>query len=250
MLPRHAHELGLFVLVLSGRYDEILSNREIHERRPMSLLYLPCELPHEERHKEPGRRFMVELPVPFVRRIAQIGLDLERPHDLTGTRALGVARQLYREFCTPDAVSTLAIESLTLQLFVWIRREKMTVEACVPRFVRQAHEIIRARFGESLSVEALAREVGVNPVHLTKAFKRWTGHTISDRVRALRLDFASREMLRPDVTLFDVAIAAGFYDQSHFCRAFRRQTGMTPSEFRRQSLRGPQGGRWKVEGGR
>jgi AraC family transcriptional regulator len=239
VLPRHAHELGLFVLVLSGRYEEILASHETQERRPMSLLYLPCDLPHEERHKEPGRRFMVELPAPFVLRMAEIGLDLSRPYDLTGTGALGVARQLYREFCHPDSVSNFAIEALTLQLFVHIRREKMATDVRIPRFVRQAQEILRAKFTESLGVEALAREVGVNPVHLTKAFRRWTGHSISDYVRAHRLDYACREMLRADLTLFDVAIAAGYYDQSHFCRAFRQHTGMTPSEFRRQSLRRP-----------
>jgi AraC family transcriptional regulator len=237
VLPRHTHELGLFVLVLSGRYEETFARREIHERRPMSLLYLPSNLPHEERHTETGRRFMVELPAAFVLRMAELGLDLNRPHDLTGTSAVGVARQLYREFCNPDSTSTLAVEALTLQLFVHIRRDKAPSEARVPRFVRQAQEILRATFTESVSVAALAREVGVNPIHLTKAFRRWTGHTISDIVRGHRLDFACREMLRPDLTLFDIAIAAGYYDQSHFCRAFRRHTGMTPGDFRRQALR-------------
>jgi AraC family transcriptional regulator len=239
VLPRHAHELGLFVLVLSGRYDEIRASTETHERGPMSLLYLPSDLPHEERHTAPGRRFMVEVPASFVQRIGEAGLDLTRPHDLSGTSAVGVARQLYREFCNPDAMSTLAIEALTLQLIVHIRRDQTPTAVRIPRYVRQAQELLRANFTEGVTVVALAREVGVNPVHLTKAFRRWTGRSISDYVRAHRLDFACREMLRDDRTLFDIAIAAGYYDQSHFCRAFRRHTGMTPGDFRRQSRRDP-----------
>lgn len=238
-LPRHAHEQGHFVLVLSGHYEEIVAGHDAFDRRPMSLLFLPGDLVHEERHEAPGRHFMVEPPAPFMRRIGEIGVDLTRPYDLTHTHALAVARQLYRELCHPDSVSMLAIESLTLQLFVEIRRERMPAERRIPRFVRQTQEILRARFAESLSVEALACEVGVDPVHLTKAFRRWTGQGISDCVRAHRLDYACREMLRSDLTLFDIAIAAGYYDQSHFCRAFRQHTGMTPSEFRRQSLRRP-----------
>jgi AraC family transcriptional regulator len=236
-LPRHAHEQGHFVLVLSGHYEEIVAGRDVFERRPMSLLYLPGDLVHEERHVAPGRHFMVEPPAPFMRRIGEMGVDLTRPYDLTDTHALAVARQLYRELCHPDSVSTLAIESLTLQLFVEIRRERMPVEKRVPRFVRHAQEILRARFAESLSVESLSREVGVDPVHLTKAFRRWNGQGISDYVRGQRLDYACREMMRADRSLFDIAIAAGYYDQSHFCRAFRQQTGMTPSDFRRQARR-------------
>jgi AraC family transcriptional regulator len=237
VLPRHAHELGVFVLVLSGRYEEIRGQRETFERRPMSLLYLPGSLPHAERHLEAGRRFMLELPVSFISRMAELGLDLTRTHDLTGTSAVGIARQLYREFSHPDGIFALAIEALTLQLAVHIRRDRDADERRAPRFVSQAREILRSKFAEGLSVSALAREVGVSPVHLTKAFRRWTGHSISDEVRGCRLDFACREMLRADRSLFDIALAAGFYDQSHFCREFRRHIGMTPSDFRRQAIR-------------
>lgn len=237
VLPRHTHELGLLVLVLSGRYEETFTRRETFERRPMSLLYLPSNLPHEERHLEAGRRFMVELPSPFVVRMAELGLDLTRLHDLTGTSAVAVARQLYREFSSPDAILPFATEALALQLFVRIRREQSPGESRVPHFVRQAQEILRAKFAENLSVAALAREVGVSPIHLTKAFRRWTGHSITEDVRAHRLDFACREMLRGNRTLFDIAIAAGYYDHSHFCREFRRHTGMTPGNFRRLALR-------------
>jgi AraC family transcriptional regulator len=237
VLPTHAHELGVFVLVLSGRYEEMRGRHEIYERRPMSLLYLPGSLPHAERHAEAGRRFMLEVPGSFVSRMADLGLDLTRTHDLTGTSAVGIARQLYREFTSPDAIFTLAIEALMLLLAVHIRRDRAAGEARAPRFVRQAQEILRAKFAENLSVAALAREVGVSPVHLTKAFRRWAGRSISDEVRGHRLDFACREMMTAERSLFDIAIAAGYYDQSHFCREFRRHTGMTPSDFRRQALR-------------
>lgn len=236
-LPRHAHEHGHFVLVLSGRYQETLGGRDMHERGPMSLLYLPGDLPHEERHLAPGRHFMVEPTPAVMARVSEIGLDLSSPYDLTRTPAIGVARQLYGEFCRPDSVSNLAVEALTLGLFVHMRRGQMTSEVCAPRFVREAQEILQTRFAESLSVEWLAREVGVNAAHLVTTFPRWTGCTISEFVRRRRFDFACREMLRPNLSLFDIAIAAGYYDQSHLCRAFRQQVGMTPSEFRRQALR-------------
>jgi AraC family transcriptional regulator len=235
VVPAHAHERDLIVLVLSGRYVEACSGSEPQARRPMSLVYLPAGLPHSERHEAAGRRLIAEIPPAIVERIERMGVDRGHPYDLTGTPAVGIARSLYGELCNPDAASSLAIEARILEIFVLIRRRDGPRTLHVPRYVRQAHAILRSRFAERLNVGALAREIGVDACHLMKAFRRWTGHTIADRIRMHRLDYACREIVRDDVSLFDVAIAAGFYDQSHFCRAFRKHTGMTPGQYRRHA---------------
>jgi AraC family transcriptional regulator len=53
-------------------------------------------------------------------------------------------------------------------------------------------------------------------------------------VRALRVDFACRELARRDQPLAEIALAAGFADQSHLARCLRKRTGMTPAAFRRR----------------
>jgi AraC family transcriptional regulator len=242
VVPTHAHERDLIVLVLSGRYVEACGGLEPRARRPMSLVYLPAGLLHSERHEAAGRRLIAEIPPHIVARIVEMGLDRGHQYDLTGTPAVGIARSLYGEFCNPDAASSMAIEARILEIFVLIRRHDGPRTVHVPRYVRQAHAILRSRFAERLNIGALAREIGVDACHLMKAFRRWTGHSIADRIRMHRLDYACREIVQADVSLFDVAIAAGFYDQSHFCRAFRRHTGMTPGEYRRHARsrsRGP-----------
>jgi len=50
-------------------------------------------------------------------------------------------------------------------------------------------------------------------------------------VRELRIDFA-REQLAGHAPLSDIAAAAGFYDQSHFSRCFKRHVGVTPAAYR------------------
>ena len=49
----------------------------------------------------------------------------------------------------------------------------------------------------------------------------------------LRIDFACRQLVSPDIPMVRVALSAGFSDQSQFTKAFRRQMEMTPGEFRR-----------------
>jgi AraC family transcriptional regulator len=46
------------------------------------------------------------------------------------------------------------------------------------------------------------------------------------------VDFAARKLVTSDEPLTGIALAAGFSDQSHFSRTFKRQTGMTPATFR------------------
>jgi AraC-like DNA-binding protein len=52
-------------------------------------------------------------------------------------------------------------------------------------------------------------------------------------VRRLRLDWAARELVRSETSLAGVALEAGFADQSHFTRFFKRHTGLTPQAYRR-----------------
>ena len=54
-------------------------------------------------------------------------------------------------------------------------------------------------------------------------------------VRRQRIALACRSLAESDMPLADVAIEAGFADQSHFTRTFKRQLGVTPAAYRRQA---------------
>jgi AraC family transcriptional regulator len=79
----------------------------------------------------------------------------------------------------------------------------------------------------------LAREVSVHPAHLARAFRQQFGTSVGGYVRRLRLDWAAAELERSETALAAIALAAGFADQSHFTRSFRRYTGFTPGAYRR-----------------
>jgi AraC family transcriptional regulator len=54
-------------------------------------------------------------------------------------------------------------------------------------------------------------------------------------LRQLRIAHAARELARSARSIADIAVEAGFYDQSHFTNAFKRQLGVTPAEYRRET---------------
>jgi AraC family transcriptional regulator len=77
----------------------------------------------------------------------------------------------------------------------------------------------------------------VHPAHLSRAFRTYFKVSVGSYVRRLRLDWAREELARSTTSLATVALAAGFADQSHFTRAFKRHTGLTPQRFRRSTGR-------------
>jgi AraC family transcriptional regulator len=85
---------------------------------------------------------------------------------------------------------------------------------------------------DPITLSSLAREAGVHPSHLARAFRAHYRQSIGAYLRALRIEWASRELASRAVSISEVGLRAGFYDHSHFTRVFRRHTGMTPAQFR------------------
>ncbi|MEV7092021.1 AraC family transcriptional regulator [Amycolatopsis sp. NPDC051045] len=83
------------------------------------------------------------------------------------------------------------------------------------------------------SVRAHADRLGVTPGHLTEAVKAATGRTAAQLLREARTREAQRFLLRTDLTVRQVASRVGFTDPAYFCRFFRRETGLSPGDFRR-----------------
>jgi AraC-like DNA-binding protein len=98
--------------------------------------------------------------------------------------------------------------------------------------IEQVKTIIRTRYAEPLNVEALAGEVNLNERYLISLFRSITGIPPHQFQIALRVDNA-RKLLPSATPLSTVAASAGFADQSHFNRHFKRQYGFTPGAFRR-----------------
>jgi AraC-like DNA-binding protein len=95
-----------------------------------------------------------------------------------------------------------------------------------------AAALLRADLACKLGVDALARRFGLGPYQLVRAFRKRHGLTPSAYLMVARINEARRLLIRRD-RVVDVALAVGFYDQSHFVRYFAKYTGLTPDAYRR-----------------
>ena len=104
------------------------------------------------------------------------------------------------------------------------------------RSVQAVARLIMEKPDEPLRIEHMSAYAGYSPWHFLRAFQQTTGMTphafqLLCRVRLVRA------MLRADTAAADLAVSAGFSDQSHMHKVFKRHHGMTPGEFRRTSFR-------------
>lgn len=98
--------------------------------------------------------------------------------------------------------------------------------------VRNAIEYIHSNLSSSLSVERIAKQVGVTPNYLSALFKKTLGIKLTEYISDTRLDSASRLLSSSELTVKEIAHHVGIHDYNYFSRLFKRKYGKTPSDFR------------------
>jgi AraC family transcriptional regulator len=233
-LPTHSHEDDFLHFVIEGVCEEIYGRHQ-RVRGATALAFHPAGEPHSNRWQDGGGRvFHIDLSRARADTIREHATGLDRPIEFEGGLAPWLASRLYREYRRPDGSSVLALEGLALEILAEASRDRFSEpERTAPRWLIRARDLLHDRFREELSFDEVAGAIGVHPVHLARTFRRHFGRTPGDYLRRLRVEFACRMLATSDTALAEIALDAGFADQSHFTRTFRGQMDMTPGEFRR-----------------
>jgi AraC family transcriptional regulator len=235
--PRHSHENAFFYLVVEGAFREEY-DRKLRFGTPSTVIFSPEDQPHADAwlDKE-GTTFTVELAPSCLERLREYSPVLRTPRDISDGPIVNLAWRLYDEFHSADAVTPLALEGLALELLAACERRDPVCAGRPPRWLARVREALHDQFLADISLNMLAQIAGVHPTHLSRTFRRYLGCTVSDYLRDLRLQQAKRDLAASAMSLSDIALSAGYSDQSHFSTAFRRRTGLSPGEFRRQARR-------------
>lgn len=99
--------------------------------------------------------------------------------------------------------------------------------------VRQILVTIDASIASDLSLKRFANELFLNTSYLSSLFKKETGMTLTDYVNQHRIGYAKRLLKSTTLSIQAVAATVGISDIHYFTRLFRRETGLSPREFRR-----------------
>jgi AraC family transcriptional regulator len=226
-IPWFEPEWGYLAIVLDGTMQKTFSNATWSLPRD-SFATLPCGAGHATVFGVKATRVITVYPT--TEESAELfARFLRERRQVAAPAAATIGRRLALELDAKDASWSLAAEGLVLQVLAMGERELRSGRGTA--WLATVVEILRERTPAAPSLTELAGAAGVHPVHLSRAFRQRFGVTVCEYSRNLRLEWAATQ-LAGEAPLAQIAVEAGFADQSHFTRMFRRQFGVTPGRYR------------------
>lgn len=230
----HSHEEeAYFNFVLGGGFTGRCGRRTYELGQSALVFHAAGEMRSNRFHNQLTRLFNARLDARWLSSLSERTIIMDASVCFTNGRLIELAIRLYQEFKNIDTVSPLVVEGLTLEMLgEAARNSEGALGSRPPRWLLQARDMLHAQFREGLKLSDIAKSAGVHPAHLSRAFHQHFRCTFGDYVRRLRVEYACRQLAAPQASLTEIASAAGFSDQSHFSRIFKRFTGQTPAEYR------------------
>ena len=228
----HSHRNACFHYVMSGAYAESTrSGPRIVP--PRNALLKPPRLRHSNHFAQEAGSLRIEFPETVLASSAAIlpeGLAV-----FSNRRIASLCSEILAELDRNDDCSSLAVEGLCLELLALGLRAtclRSSRDTTPPECVVRCEDILRKHYRDRLRFDALAEQLGVSRTYLATAFRSHHGCTMGELVRQLRVDYVKNRLGTTSLPIAEIALAAGFSNQSHCTRVFRAHTGLAPVQWR------------------
>ena len=234
-LPPHTHERAIFAIMLGGSFETAVAGRRLG-CIPGAIWTEPAEERHANFVGSCGARVLVVQPDPARKDVFDpFEAFLTDVNFLRHPRIVCDARRITMELAIADELTPLGIDALIIGMLASAARLEFGRghHQRTPPWLARVQERLHA--GGNVQLTALAAMAGVHPSHLAHAFRRHFGMSVGAYARGVRLEAALERLTRSSVPISEIAIAAGFADQSHLTRECRAVLGVTPAEYRRRT---------------
>jgi AraC family transcriptional regulator len=197
---------------------------------------------------EPFECMLVTISVPLfdlaLEEVFGVAADAARLQDMSGFMdpALNsLTEQLYNELKRPKA-SSLFVQGIAQAVAIHLARSyTMLVKKSrcgtpsLPGYkLQRVTEWIGEHVAEDFDLAQLAALVGLSKYHFHRSFKKAIGVSPSCYHTQLRMELARKLLRETNKSVVEVAFEIGYASASHFAQLFRRQTGLSPGEYRLQ----------------
>lgn len=166
--------------------------------------------------------------------VSRLGNVISLSAPAPAVRELSALLQLFRQGqpVREALISKLLNDLLTLFL---LNDSEQFSAAGTPSVIEKSAAYINENFSGNLTVAELARRAGLSQYHFIRCFKKETGFTPHEYLVNTRLNTARYLLKNSRLSVKDICFQAGFSSESVFCGAFRRHTGLSPSQYRAQN---------------
>lgn len=165
--------------------------------------------------------------------------DWRRYHDEFGEfRRLFL--KLYDEYTAMRIGWSTALHLTVLELLLYLHRYRDessdTAQKAGSPGMETALHMIHSRFHSPISLKEAAKLAALGERQFQRNFKSRTGMKFIDYIQSVRIDEACRLLRTTDQTVADIASSVGYQDINFFNRLFRKKTGLSPREYRKDAI--------------
>ncbi len=103
--------------------------------------------------------------------------------------------------------------------------------------VTECFEYVYNHLNEKIKLESIARELDLSAPYISALFRKETGMTLNSYINKKRIETACRMLIYSDYEAADIASFLAYSSHSHFIQCFKKETGITPREYRNKNYR-------------
>lgn len=240
-MPEHFHDLASISFVLQGAYTETYGQKS-RFRETSTIVFHPPQEKHAVNFENTKVHILnIAVGDERYRQISEYSSALSHPNSFQSDETAYLVNRIYQEFTKQDSFSSLAIEGLILEVLAASLRSgghaSKGTQQKASRWMKEVNDFLHENFSEPLTLEEIAAIAGVHSGHLSRVFRERFNCTVGEYLRKLRLEFARRQISASNLPLNEIALSAGFSDQSHLTRIFKSNLGVTPAAYRKLTRR-------------
>jgi AraC family transcriptional regulator len=197
---------------------------------------------------EPFETMLVFIELPVLQRALEevFGNDAARARlrdaSAFNDEGLNSLLGLLREELMREQASALFVQSLAQAIAIYLARNYGVVDEeirssspSLPGYkLRQITDWMSEHAAEDFNLAQLATQAGLSKFHFQRLFKNGVGVSPARYHINLRMNLARQLLRETKQRIVDIALEVGYADPSHFAKLFRRETGLSPSHYRRQ----------------
>lgn len=250
--PTHWHQALEIVMPVENHLD-VFSNGTHFDMQPGNILIIPPGELHEIKTPSSGQRFFFMLDISSITQLkGYVGIQTLMAHPILFTKdaypliyddIYEILIQIRNEYFSNKEYSELAIQALILNLLIKIGENHNSADELFPNVkitkqkeyvqkFNQLLEYIDDHYMDDLSLEGIADMAGFSKFHFSRLFKQYTDFTFCDYLTYRRIKAATDLLAKPEFSITEVALNAGFPSISTFNRLFKQQIGCTPRDYR------------------
>jgi AraC-like DNA-binding protein/mannose-6-phosphate isomerase-like protein (cupin superfamily) len=182
---------------------------------------------------------LIEFPFFFTIRQENRPLMLESKQDVQFLETLfkkGIAEIEKREKFSVDLLRSVLDLVLTSCAVLYKPDENLLPKGKGNIVVKKFLQLVEENYQNNLTVNEYADKLSITPNHLTQTVNQLTGKTSSQIIKAKQVLEIKRLLVYTNLSVTEIAGQLNFPDQSYFTRFFKRETGISPLQYRTKQL--------------